>query len=270
MKTLQIKTAQNVNIKFTLASVFKRLGAFVVDNILKFGYLYFGMKIFNIGLFDSGVDGDTWTLKALDVLFFAPITFYSLYSEILMDGQTIGKKLLSIKVLNIDGFKPSITDYVIRWFLRVVDFNLFALLFIYIQLLGFDKYEVLLVLLFLFGKFIGFLLILITDKGQRFGDLIANTIVVDLKDDVKFSQTILETLTEKYVPTYPNVIRLSDNDARIIKETFKTANKLNDYKTLIKLRSKILEVTEIKSVHKSDKEFIGVILKDYNYYTQHM
>ena len=69
---------------------------------------------------------------------------------------------------------------------------------------------------------------------------------------------------------YPSVIKLSDNDARIIKETFKTASKFNDFKTLIKLRSKILEVTDIKSVHKSDKEFIDVILKDYNFYTQNM
>jgi hypothetical protein len=66
------------------------------------------------------------------------------------------------------------------------------------------------------------------------------------------------------------VIKLSDNDARIIKETFKTAIRLNDYKTLIKLRSKILEVTDIKSVHVSDKDFIDTVLKDYNFYTQNM
>lgn len=71
-------------------------------------------------------------------------------------------------------------------------------------------------------------------------------------------------------PTYPSVIKLSDNDIRIIKETYKTASKFNDYKTLIKLRSKILEVTQIKSVHKSEKDLISIVLKDYNYYTQHM
>jgi len=66
------------------------------------------------------------------------------------------------------------------------------------------------------------------------------------------------------------VIKLSDNDIRIIKETYKTASKFNDYKTLIKLRSKILEVTQIKSVHKSEKDLISIVLKDYNYYTQHL
>lgn len=270
MKRLQIKTAQNVDINFTMAHVGQRLLAFILDNVVKFAYLYFVVQFFNFQLIESSFNKDQWTLKAIDVLIFLPITFYSLYSEILLNGQTIGKKILKIKVINMDGFKPSITDYVIRWFLRVIDFNLFSLILIYIVSLGLDtKYELLLVV-FLIGKLIGFLLIIFTKKNQRFGDIMANTVVISLKDEAKFSDTILETITDTYKPVYPAVIRLSDNDARIIKETFKTATKLNDYKTLIKLRSKIIEVTEIKSTHQNDKEFIDVVLKDYNYYTQNM
>ena len=92
MKTLQIKTAQNVNIKFTVATVFQRLLAFLVDNVLKFSYLYFANKVFDFNLLDETLNGDGWTIKAVEVLFLLPITFYSLYSEILMDGQTLGKK----------------------------------------------------------------------------------------------------------------------------------------------------------------------------------
>ena len=270
MKTLQIKTAQNVNIKFTAANVFQRLLAFAVDNVVKFGYLYFANKIFGFTILDASLHDDNWTIKAVEVIFLLPITFYSLYSEILMDGQTLGKKLLKIKVINIDGFKPSITDYIIRWFLRIIDFNLFTLLLVYVASLGLAEQYYLLMLFFIFGKLVGFLLILFTNKSQRFGDIIANTIVISLKDDAAFSQTILENLKDSYKPTYPNVIKLSDNDARIIKETYKNSIKINDFKTLIKLRSKIIEVTDIKSIHKSDKEFIDVVLKDYNFYTQNM
>ena len=270
MKTLQIKTAQNVNIKFTLASVFQRLSAFLIDNIIKFAYLYFIFEFFNFSSLEDALNGDSWDIKAIEAIVLIPITFYSLYSEILLNGQTLGKKLLSLKVINVDGFKPSTTDFIIRWFLRIIDFNLFSLLLVYIASLGLSDEYILLVLLFLFGKLIGFFLILFTNKGQRFGDIIANTIVIYLKDEVKFSETILEEIKESYKPTYPSVIQLSDNDARIIKETFKNAAKFNDYTTLIKLRSKILEFTEIKSVHKSDKEFISTVLKDYNFYTQNM
>lgn len=209
-------------------------------------------------MFDPALSGDAWKIKALDVLFFLPVTFYSLYSEIALEGQTLGKKLLKIKVISY------------RRFLRIIDFNLFTLLFVYLASLGLSDAYAILMFIFIFGKTVGFLLILFTNKNKRFGDIIANTIVIYLKDETTFSQTILEDIKENYIPTYPNVIKLSDNDARIIKETFKTAAKFNDYKTLIKLRSKILEVTDIKSVHKSDKEFIDAILKDYNLYTQNM
>jgi len=270
MKRLQIKTAQNVNINFTMANVGQRLLAFVIDNLIKFSYLYFAVKIFDFQAFEEIFSKDQWSLRAMDVLFFLPITFYSLYSEILLNGQTIGKKLLNIKVINIDGFKPSITDYLIRWFLRIIDFNLFSLVFVYIASLGLGNNVIWLIILFLFGKLIGFLLIIFTNKNQRFGDIMAHTVVIYLKDEVVFSETILEELTDTYVPQYPAVIKLSDNDARIIKDTFQTASRFNDHKTLIKLRSKIIEVTGIISKHKSDIQFIDTVLKDYNYYTQSM
>ncbi|AUC81395.1 RDD family protein [Lacinutrix sp. Bg11-31] len=270
MKTLQIKTAQIVNVNFAMANAGERLLAFIVDNVIKFAYIYFAITFFDFQLIEDTFNDDQWSIRALDVLIFLPITFYSLYSEILLNGQTIGKKLLKIKVINIDGFKPSIADYAIRWFLRVIDFNFFSLIFVYIASLGLDTNDELLIFIFLIGKLVGFLLILFTKKNQRFGDIMANTVVVSLKDDAKFSDTILEKITDTYKPAYPAVIKLSDNDARIIKDTFKTATKLNDYKTLIKLRSKIIEVTGIKSSHQNDKEFIDVILKDYNFYTQSM
>ncbi|PNW27054.1 RDD family protein [Formosa algae] len=270
MKRLQIKTAQNVDINFTIATVGQRLFAFIIDNIIKFAYIYFAYQFLNFRLIDDSFGGDHWTIKAIDVLIFLPVTFYSLYSEILLNGQTLGKMLLKIRVIHRDGFKPSITDYTIRWFLRTIDFNLFSLIFIYLASLGLDTEEELLVFVFIVGKLVGFLLIIFTEKNQRFGDLIANTVVIYLKDDVKFSDTISETITESYKPLYPSVIRLSDNDARIIKDTFNMAVKANDYNTLVKLRTKIIEVTGIKSTHKNDKAFIDAVLKDYNYYTQSM
>ncbi|TMM31227.1 RDD family protein [Polaribacter aestuariivivens] len=270
MKTLQIKTAQNVNIKFTVANVGQRLLAFAVDNVLKFAYIYIVYNIFDFQALDRAFNGDNWTIKAISVLILIPVTFYSLYSEILMDGQTIGKKLLKIKVINEDGFKPSITDFVMRWFLRIIDFNLFVLIVVYVMSVGLPNEDMIVGLLFIFGKLVGLLLIIITKKNQRFGDIIANTVVIYLKDTAKFSDTILVDLENEYVAMYPNVIQLSDNDVRIIKETFKSAKKYNDYKTLINLRSKIIEVTGIVSKHKSDTEFIETVLKDYNYYTQKM
>ena len=62
---------------------------------------------------------------------------------------------------------------------------------------------------------------------------------------------------------------MSDNDMRIIKETFMIAKKSNDLDTLGKLRYKVEEVMAVKSDQKTIP-FIEVVIKDYNFYTQNM
>lgn len=268
MKRLQVNTTQNVKINFELAHVGLRLGAFVIDNILKFAYVYFVMQLFNLRLLVATEDG--WSVKAVTVVLILPVTLYSLYQEVLMNGQTLGKRALKIRVITKDGFKPSFTDYLIRWFLRIADFNLFFLIGVYVYALGMSHLEALFYVLFFMGKMIGFFMILFTKNNQRIGDFAANTTVVTLKDEVKFSHTILENISETYKPKFAAVIKLSDNDARIIKDTYRKARKTKDYKTIKKLKLKVEEVTGITAENLTDFEFIDIVLKDYNYYTQNM
>ncbi|CAL2085889.1 putative RDD family membrane protein YckC [Tenacibaculum sp. 190524A05c] len=270
MKTLQINTTQNVKINFEMANVGQRLLAFIIDNVVKFAYIYLIIELFNFSLIKDATDGDYWSVKAIDILMFLPLTFYSLYQEILMNGQTLGKRILKLRVINIEGFKPSIGDYIIRWFMRMVDFNLFILLFVYFYSMGYvNRYFGLIYMIFIIGKSIGFFMIVFTSKNQRVGDISANTVVVYLKDNASFAKTILENIKEDYKPVYANVIKLSDNDARIIKDTYTRAKNKKDYNTLIKLRSKIEEVTGIKKPKETpDIDFIATILKDFNYYTK--
>src|SRR5690606_11542377 len=145
----------------------------------------------------------------------------------------------------IDGYQASMADFVKRWIFRIVDMNMLT-------------------------GVIALVSIIISKKSQRLGDIAAGTSVITLKNNVNISHTILEDIETTYVPTYPSVIRLSDNDARIIKETFLTAKATRDYQTLIKLRKKIVEVIDVKQEDGNDMQFIDTILKDYNYYTQSM
>ncbi|PQV48900.1 putative RDD family membrane protein YckC [Jejuia pallidilutea] len=239
MSELQINTTQNVKIKFTAAGVGERLVAFIIDTAIKIGYLLVLNKVF--GVFE---DMDQWSQIGINTVLSFPVMFYTLALETFLDGQTIGKKALKIRVVKIDGFQATFSDYVVRWFFRIVD-------------------------VWLFG--IGFFVIVFSKKLQRLGDMAAGTGVISLRDKVNINHTILEQLNTNYKPTYPNVIKLSDNDARIIKDTFTRAKAAKDYSTLIKLRNKLIEVVGIKEVKQgSDIEFIDVILKDYNFYTQDM
>ncbi len=239
MSELQINTTQNVKINFTAAGVGERLVAFIIDTAIKIGYLLILNKVF--GVFEGM---DEWSQIGINTVLSFPVMFYTLALETLLDGQTLGKKALKIRVVKIDGFQATFSDYVVRWFFRIVD-------------------------VWIFG--IGFFVIIFSKKLQRLGDMAAGTGVISLKDKVNISHTILEQLKTDYKPTYPNVIKLSDNDARIIKDTFTRARAGKDYATLIKLRNKLIEVVGIKEVKQSsDIEFIDVILKDYNFYTQDM
>ncbi len=216
----------------------ERLLAFAIDMLIKIGYI----TIWNmtVGAFQ---DMDQWSQIGINTLLGLPLVFYTLVLEALMEGQTIGKKLMKIKVVKIDGYQASLADYVVRWFFRIVDIYIFGL---------------------------GFFIILFSKRSQRLGDMAAGTAVILLRDKVNIRHTILEDLQDDYQPTYPTVIKLSDNDARIIKDTFTTAKSTNDYQTLIKLRKKITEVIGVKVINGNDVQFIDTILKDYNYYTQSM
>ena len=241
MAEISINTTQNVNINFKIADVGSRLGAYVIDLIMKICYILF----INWAVIERlGIDSftwDNWSVMSIYIIFYLPVIFYSIIQESLMEGQSIGKKLLSIKVVKIDGYQASFTDYLIRWVFRLVDVT---------------------------GTFCaaGGISILISKIHQRIGDIAAGTAVISLSNNINISHTILEEIAQDYVPLYPNVVRFSDNDMRIIKETFVSARKNNDYITLQKLINKIEEVSGIKR-EGNEVTFITRVIKDYNYYT---
>lgn len=247
MSELSINTTQNVNINFTVASVGHRILAYLLDLVVKAAYVIvvFYLFFYLLGL-NNYMDGiDNWSRMTIILLFYFPVIFYTLILESLLEGQTLGKKLLKIKVVKIDGYQASFGDYLMRWIFRIVDVNLS-------------------------GGVVGLVSIIASDKSQRLGDMTAGTSVITLKNNININHTILEEINTDYVPTYPLVIKLSDNDVRIVKETFNVAQQNRDYAVIQKLRNKVEEVTGIKNQSGNDEDFIKTILKDYNFYTQRM
>ncbi|PAM95563.1 RDD family protein [Flavobacterium sp. IR1] len=246
MSELSINTTQNVKINFKAASVGERIGAYFIDLLIKIAYgvvvfmIFFGLNLEK--LFDKL---DQWSVMSVILFFYFPIMIYSITLESILEGQTIGKKVLKIKVVKIDGYQAGFGDYLMRWFFRLIDVTIF-------------------------NGIVAIVIVIISKKGQRLGDMAAGTSVITLKNNINISHTIIEEIGSTYVPTYPLVIKLSDNDMRIIKETFQRAAKKNDYETIQKLVSKIEMVTGIKNQSGDSHDFIRVILKDYNFYTQNM
>lgn len=246
MNQITINTSQNVNLELKVASVGERLAAFFIDSLIKIAYLAFVYWLFfemlNIDVYFAGLDN--WSIGAILIILTLPVHLYTLVLESLMEGQTFGKRMMKIKVIKIDGYQASFGDYLMRWVFRLID-------------------------IFSNSGIVGVLAMVISKHNQRLGDMATGTAVISLKNNVGISHTILVQLSEDYVPQFPQVIRLNDNDMRIIKDHFINAQKNDDRVILSKLSQKIKTTLKLNpdAVTLTDRQFITTIIKDYNFYT---
>ncbi len=171
-----------------------------------------------------------------------PIFFYNLLFEVLMNGQSPGKYINKIRVVKIDGSKPTFGSYILRWMLRLIDISLAS------------------------GS-VALLTILLNGKGQRLGDIAAGTTVITEKKRITIQDTLVTDIPLDYKPTFPQVTMLSDTDIQTIKGLYRSAKRKGNHDIIIKLHNKIVGITDIKTGLKP-LEFVDIIIKDYNYYTQ--
>ncbi|WP_265132419.1 RDD family protein [Chryseobacterium oranimense] len=245
MSQIAINTSQNVNINFTIASVGERMLAFIIDLLIKVAYaviiFYLFFNVFNLGYLLAGLD--QWSIMAVYIVLTFPVYIYPVVLESLMEGQTPGKKLMKIRVVKIDGYQASFGDYLIRWMFRLIDTS--------------------------FAGVVGLISMIVSKNNQRLGDIASGTAVISLKNNINISHTILENIHESYVPSFPQVIALSDNDMRIIKDNYTKALKVDDRQIISRLSDKIKSILklEIDPAKMTERQFINVVIKDYNYYT---
>lgn len=277
METIVIKTPLNVNVSVQHAGVGLRLLAFVLDAF------FIGLYIYTITYFYTnlmGMVGGSHDLESdsyfdrgeffqiLYTLLWFPAIFYSLWTEMLFNGQTFGKMICKIRVVKLNGYRAGFPEYFTRWTFRFIDFwtGAFLLLFL-IPIFGQEDAFIIAFLLLMLSGLVAFISIVRTKNSQRLGDIVAGTTVLKLREKHSIDITILEDVSDQYTPTYNQVMRLSDNDARIIKDTFTLAKKNSDYATMKRLRKKLESVMEVQS-EQTDMAFIDTVMKDFNYFTQ--
>jgi len=251
MMFVKLDTGFNIEVDFPISPMHRRMIAWIIDLAVMLAYSIGGIRLLDFVL------GPTWrNAQWTTILFSIPILLYHLLFEITMNGQSLGKKAMSIKVLSLDGGQPSISQYLIRWIFRLVDFPIWIMKAIASNELPWWCMVLL---------FAGMCSVMITQKSQRIGDLVAGTIIIDTKTTTSWQDTVFTQLESAYQPRFPEVMHLSDKDINTLKSIIETVKKKKDYNLATRISDRIQTKLSIRS-DQDPLDFLETLLKDYNYY----
>ncbi len=256
MGVIKIDTVFNIDLEFEQAALARRLGAYGIDFMLMIMYIYAMKTAIYRGL--NFIAGES---LGIDILVISlPMLLYSLICEVLMNGQTIGKKIMSIRVISMDGGEPTFGQYVLRWITKVFEWPF---------LFGYIALNPAMIFLYIFSTgVLGIVVVVIigiNKNGQRLGDLIAGTVVVSTKTQFSVNDTVfVDVLNTDYKPQYPEVMRLSDGDINTIKTVLMHAHKHNSPDLAMKVSYKIQDVLNIRT-NLYCTDFLEKLMEDYNY-----
>lgn len=244
MTSSNITTNQFVRIDQTPASIAERVIARIIDMVIA-GII--GTATMYIYFFEL----DYETKKQLNYLFFfliiLPLWLYDFLWETFNEGQSPGKYIMKIRVVNKDGSRPTMGSFFMRWLLSTIDVGLSG---------------------------IGLLFILLTKNAQRLGDLAAGTMVIKQVNLNKIHVSLDEFYYAKkdYRPVYEEAKNLSQAQIEVIEKAVYGGNgeHENQIATLADKVAKFLGIEDkLKaSIQKgnSKEKFLATILHDYNYY----
>ena len=238
-KTIDLRTAQNVTISYTLAGTMDRVVAYVLDTLLVSVVYWFLATVLD-GLFRLLGENGGYTIS-LFYLFF--LLGYFFISEIFGHGQTMGKRVMHIRVVRLDTRPLTAADVLLRTVFYLVD------------------------ALFSIGL-LGLLLIAGTPRRQRLGDMAANTTVIKLRSDQRFSlDNILNIKSlDDYEVTYPQVTALSEADMLTVKLTLSRYQKHPNpahAQVLRQLVERLCERLDIPRPALGQVAFLRKLLEDY-------
>ncbi len=191
MPNIDIRTTQNVTIEYELAPLRERFFAFFIDLLIYLAASY-AFWLLVILIVSDAITG--WGGRFIALALFAALFVYHLLSDIIGNGQSLGKRAINIKVVRLDGLEPGMGEYLMRSVFLMLDFS-FSLGVLAAILIG------------------------STYKNQRLGDLAANTTVIRVKSQLTFKlHDILKINTlDNYEPKYPAVRQMNEADMLLLK-----------------------------------------------------
>jgi uncharacterized RDD family membrane protein YckC len=230
MQKVGIDTTQNVRLSYELGGIGDRIAAYLLDGVLILAYY---VLVYSLATY---LHAPTW----LQILLAVPPFAYHLFSEVLMNGQSLGKRQLNLKVVKLDGSQPDVGNYLLRWLLRPID-------------------------MWLSGS-IAIVTILFSKKGQRLGDIAGGTTVVKFRPrNANLRDQVYAPLQQQeYTVTFPQAERLNDEQISLIRETLKMYRETGNSKPVHILAGKVSsmlgETNGLPAV-----TYLHTVVKDFEY-----
>lgn len=223
MQTGRTPTHQNVSI----ASLGARVVAFLSDSVLLGIYLFMACA----ALLSLDV-AEVWVWIMLVAM---PTFVFGLFFELLMNGQTPGKRMMNLTVVKTNGATPVAGDYIVRWACGLIDF------------------------FFLFGL-IPVIVIVSGGRGQRLGDIVAGTCVVKLPSPNGQAPAPVA----KCPLTFPGVIQLDSYYTELIVRAQRAYHHHDNFKPMWILAENLKSHLHLET-DMPPAQFLEAVLKDYNY-----
>jgi len=171
-ETLIIETPERVPLAFSLASIGNRFLAVTIDHAIQFFVLILIYFLF------TGIAGGAgsmeqafgptleqmpkWTIALMILILFLVFASYFIFFEWFWNGQTPGKKMMKLRVIREDGRPITLWEAVARNLLRIFDAVPGFVIPIYS---------------------IGLIVIFMSGRDQRVGDIFAGTVVIRERSD---------------------------------------------------------------------------------------
>lgn len=228
-----VHTSQHVTLEYQPASVGDRMLATLVD------YGVFIVWAIILGLLSQSLKGTSFVSPLIVGLFYlGPIVFYDLLCEYLLNGQSVGKIALNIRVVMLDGSQPGLGAYLLRWVLRIVESGAF------------------------FFGIIPIITVAANGRGQRLGDIAAGTTVVKVKSSVSLDDVLTQPTRENYQVQFHEVRQLTDHDISVVQKVLRRG----DAWAVSETAERVKEVTGITTTLDS-RAFLQQIITDYQFVT---
>ena len=243
-KEITFETPEKIRFSYHIAEIGTRIAAHTIDQMIQIIVIVFIACVVYVNYITASSERLTHLTAAfLMIMVFVLRWFYYAFFEVVMEGQSPGKKLMRIRVIKDNGDPLDFETIIFRNFLRIVDdFPIIPLL----------------------GGFIA----LIDSQSRRIGDLVANTIVVnEIHYDLKLPDFQVDFQShEKEVGFAQIKTRLNENELYIIRRFLNEYHKLPEKKQPA-IAANLASQVRIKLGIEDDKEDAILFLE--RIYKQH-